>query len=340
MTETPASAALARRRENGDVARSTIADDIRKMQKEFQVAMPRGAEAEQLVRDALTALRQTRNLAKCDSQSVLGALMTCAQLGLRVGVLGQAWPLPFWDGKEKAYRAQLIIGYQGYSELAHRSPKVTSFMPRVVYENDEFDIDYGIQGTLVHKPARGTRGPAVGYHSIAKYSNGGYDFLFMSQEEMNKHRDDFATTRTKDGRIFGPWIDHPEPMGQKTTQRLLAKHIPKSPDLLVATYIDGGLRIDTSPNVAPEEATEQPAIGEDLFEGEIVDDGPPQPISPKMRTAVNARATELKLDREQKLKWISEILETEITTTSALTSEQGRRVLDAMDRFAAQQEGQ
>jgi recombination protein RecT len=105
--------ALAKRRENGGVATNSLADQIRGMEKQFQLAMPRGAEATQLVRDALTALRTIKHLDKCEANSVLGALMTCAQLGLRPGVLGHAWPLPFWDRHSKGYKAQLVIGYQG-----------------------------------------------------------------------------------------------------------------------------------------------------------------------------------------------------------------------------------
>ena len=59
-----ASAALATRRENGGVAKNTLADQIRSMERQFQAAMPKGAEAAQLVRDALTALRMTRDLGK------------------------------------------------------------------------------------------------------------------------------------------------------------------------------------------------------------------------------------------------------------------------------------
>src|SRR5438105_2203656 len=78
---------------------ATLAQQIRGMEEQFKLAMPRGMEAAQLIRDALTAVRTTNNLAKCEATSVLGALMTCAQLGLRPGVLGHAWVLPFWDGR-------------------------------------------------------------------------------------------------------------------------------------------------------------------------------------------------------------------------------------------------
>lgn len=339
-----AGAALDRRRENGDVARSTLADDIRKMQDQFQLAMPRGAEAGQLVRDALTAVRKTKHLDQCESVAVLGSLMTCAQLGLRVGVLGQAWVLPFWDKRAGIYQAQLIIGYQGYTELAHRSPKMASFIPRVVYENDDFDIDYGVQGTLVHKPPKtGPRGKAVGYHSIARYSNGGYDFLHMTQEEMDEHRDRFATTRRKDGSIFGPWIDHPQAMGQKTTQRLLAKYIPKSPELVVASYVDGGLRLDLNPKHAPEEVTE-PIDVTDVMDGQVVEpEGRPddsEPINDAARKWLMATCTQAELaDRDKRLAYATEVLGRPVETFNSLTMGEARRIGEALQRFIDQSAG-
>ena len=41
----------------------TLQTQIREMESQFALAMPKGLEAAQLVRDALTCLRQTPNLA-------------------------------------------------------------------------------------------------------------------------------------------------------------------------------------------------------------------------------------------------------------------------------------
>lgn len=270
--------ALAQRRENGGVAQSSIADRIRAMTKEFQAAMPQGAEAVQLVRDALTALRMTKNLAKCEETSVLGALMTCAQLGLRPGVLGHAWLLPFWDRKcytdangkpVGGHKAQLVIGYQGLIELAHRSGRISSLIARTVYANDEFDVDYGIADRLVHKPNLfGDRGDPVAYYAIAKFTTGGYAFFVMSHRDMEVYRDRHATAKdSKTGKVFGPWVDHFEGMAHKTCVRQLAKYMPKSTELAVALAADEGVRVDLRREVDPAESTEHP----EYLDGEVVD---------------------------------------------------------------------
>ena len=42
----------------------TLASQIQAMEKQFALAMPKGMEAQQLVRDALTCLRHTPDLAQ------------------------------------------------------------------------------------------------------------------------------------------------------------------------------------------------------------------------------------------------------------------------------------
>jgi recombination protein RecT len=267
--------ALATRRENGNgnPAIKTLKDEIVKMQAEYQLAMPKGAEATQLIRDALTALRTTKNLEKCERASVLGSLMTCAQLGLRPGVLGHAWLLPFWTSKlykddngrwQGGFKAQLVIGYQGYIELAHRSGKVASLIARVVYENDEFDVDYGLADRLVHKPNMlEDRGKPVAYYAIAKTTNGGHAFIVMSQREMLNYREEYAP-RNREKQLFGPWVENFEGMALKTCVRQLAKYMPKSTELAQAIAVDDGVRVDLNPGADAAEVT-------DFIDGEAVE---------------------------------------------------------------------
>lgn len=261
----------------------TLAQQIERMRDEYQRAMPKGAEAVQLVRDAQTCLRTIRKLDQCEAATVLGALMTCAQLGLRPGVLGQAWPLPYWDSKagpidertnkpRGGYRAQLIVGYQGLVELAHRSGRVASLISRTVYAGDVFEVDYGLSDNLIHKPnLNGNRGEPIAYYAIVKFVNGGHAFYVMSHAEMEAYRDRHASTKTREGRVFGPWKDNFEAMALKTCVRQLAKWMPKSAELASAIAADEGVRVDISPEADPESSTS-------YVTGEVVnDDEPEQP---------------------------------------------------------------
>lgn len=225
-----------------------LTTEIKKMEAQFQLAMPKGAEAAQLVRDALTAIRQNPQLAECEPSSVLGSLMTCAQLGLRPGVLGHAWLLPFWDKHSRSRKAQLVIGYQGLVELAHRSGQIKSLIARTVHEHDFFEVDYGLEDKLVHKPTLvGDKGAPLAYYAVAKFTTGGHAFYVMSHDEMLAYRDQHATAKTREGKVVGPWATNFEGMALKTTVRQLSKWLPKSTDLARALEADGSLRVDLTP---------------------------------------------------------------------------------------------
>ncbi|MDF5758563.1 recombination protein RecT [Spongiactinospora sp. TRM90649] len=281
----------------------TLGQQIQAMQAQFQLAMPRGAEAGQLVRDAMTCLRTTKDLAKADAASVLGALMTCAQLGLRpgVGALGHAWILPFWDknaGPERngkpmgGHVAQLIIGYQGYAELAYRTGRVLNIAARTVYTNDHFELAYHLStDDMVHRPyLDGPRGEARLYYAVARLKDDGYAVTDpMTHADMETHRDRFAMAKAKEwvggketGRriVVGPWRDHFEAMAHKTMVRRLAKLLPKSTEFAYALAVDEGVRVDITPDVAPDEVTERPVI-DGQVEPDAIEppsgDSPPEP---------------------------------------------------------------
>jgi recombination protein RecT len=290
--------ALAQRRENGgtDEARVSLRQAIEKMAPEFQRAMPRGREADQLVRDAITCLRSVKKLAECDPTSVLGALMTCAQLNLRPQVLGQAYILPFWDSKANpdpnggrprgGHKAQIIIGYQGLIDLAMRSGRVDSVIARIVYEGDLFEVDYGLDSKLVHRPAMFRDGyvedpnrepDARAYYAIVKYKGGGSAFWVMSKAQALRHARRYSKQKTREGDLFGVWKDNFDEMAQKTCVRMLAKFMPKSAEFEALTQglqVDEGVRLNYTPNADPTEVT-SPA--DDYIEGDVVEpvSGPP-----------------------------------------------------------------
>lgn len=254
----------------------TMADQIRAMTDQFQMAAPKGMEAQQLVRDALTALRQNPQLGECDPATVLGGLMTCSQLGLRPGVLGQAWLLPFWDNKARTRKAQLVIGYQGLVELAYRSGRIESVSSRVVYENDEFELIYELSGDrMIHRPTLdGHRGKPRLFYAVAQIKGGGHAVTDpMTLAEMEEYRDKFAMAKTREGKIVGPWRDNFEEMAKKTMLRRLAKLLPKSTELATAIEADNSVRVDLTPA-----AVDYP----EHIDGELVDDQEAvgQPVEP------------------------------------------------------------
>jgi recombination protein RecT len=360
----------------------SLAQKIQNMEEHFRRAMPRGAEATQLVRDALTCLRTTPKLMECEPQSVLGSLMTCAQLGLRPGVpgLGHAWVLPFYDRNLKwldennrersgGQRAQLIIGYQGFRELAQRTGQISTMIGRVVYANDMFELDYGIADNLVHRPRLdGPRGDAVGYYAIVKYTSGGYAFWHMSRSEVEEHRDRFAMARkpiwengkkTGQTEIVGPWRDNFDEMAVKTAFLRLAKWIPKNTDLATAIEADGTVRVDVTPDTDAMLYAERPdAIDSDdpseLPAGtDTQDDAPPtvdapadEPAAPPaapatptgpaptrtMMARLHALLADCEVTEDERHTTLSRLTKRPITSASDLTKAEASDVIDTLDR--------
>ena len=96
-------------------------------------------------------------------------MMQSAQLGLEPNTaLGLAYLIPY--EVKGINKVQFQIGYKGLLELANRSGKLKTLYAHEVRENDEFDIDYGLEQKLIHKPLlKGNRGNVIGdYASLIK----------------------------------------------------------------------------------------------------------------------------------------------------------------------------
>ncbi len=135
---------------------------------------------ERFSRMVLTAITKTPKLGECTPQSFIGSMLTAAQLGLEPNTpLGQAYLIPYGNS------CQFQIGYKGLLELAHRSGEIKTLEARCVYENDEFNIEYGLNPNLIHKPTFVNRGELIGVYAVYHTVNGGYAFEFMSVEDIN-----------------------------------------------------------------------------------------------------------------------------------------------------------
>lgn len=258
-----------------------LKSQIHQMKEQFQLAMPRGFDADQLVRDAITCMSNSPQLASCEPLSVLGGLMTCAQLGLRPAVLGQAWLLPMWDRRTGGNKATLVVGYKGYLELIHRSGQVESVNAHIIHETDTWDVQYGDNEQLLHKPnllvPHRDRGRPVLYYATARKRGASKaDFQIASVSEMEEHRDKFAMAK-KNGKVLGPWRDHFDAMALKTMVIKLAKYLPQSPELVAALTADGGARMELGPDADIMMVTQE-------VDGELVDEpgytpAPPAPAA-------------------------------------------------------------
>lgn len=238
----------------------TLEDQIQKYEQWWQAAMPTGGEAKQLVRDAVHCIRTNPDLAACSTASILGGLMTCAQLGLRPGVanLGHAWLVPLKG------QAALWLGYRGMIELAYRNPRVESITGRVVKEGEPFKATYE-PPALLHEPAPWGKPGAVplGYYAAARLSRGGLIFNLLDEVEAEQIRQEIVSRK---GGTSKPWFTHPEPMKIKTAMRRMWRWLPSSLEMQSVDAIDGSVRLDPDPDRRPEDVSQ-------VVDAEVVNDG-------------------------------------------------------------------
>ena len=204
---------------------------------------------EKIVRMALLDVSQNEALADCLPMSIVTSVMHAAALGLHVGpFLGEAWLVPY---KQKC---QLIPGYKGLIKLAHQGLAVAGISARIVYKEDQFEVDYGTDPKIVHKPkldAERKDEDIIAAYSVARMRSGDVQFNVMTRDEIEKRRKNSRAGESSQG----PWVKwYPEQV-LKTAIRAGVKMLPASADsesferLSAAMELDN--RYDTGKITAP-----------------------------------------------------------------------------------------
>lgn len=206
--------------------------------------VPKHLTADRLIKVALLATSKSPALLKCTARSILQSVMQAAELGLEVNSpLGHAYLIAYnnkiKDGDREQYvtECQFMIGYRGFIDLAKRSGQIETIEARCVYANDHFEVEYGTEQRLVHRPTLLDPGPLRCVYAIARVKDSGtaiFDVLRLSDVERAR-----AASKTGKGdKGYGPWKDHYDEMARKTAVRRLAKYLPLSPELAEAIEAD------------------------------------------------------------------------------------------------------
>lgn len=216
----------------------SIADLIKAMEPEIKKALPEVITPERFTRMALSALNTTPKLQECSQMSFLAALMASAQCGLEPNTpLGQAYLIPY-NNKGKM-ECQFQIGYKGLIDLAYRNTQMQMISAQVVYENDEFEYELGLNAKLIHRPTLNDRGKIRLFYGLFKLNGGGFGFEVMSKAAM----DAFAKEYSKAFDIsFSPWKTHYEEMGKKTVIKKALKYAPLKTDFQRILSTDGTVK--------------------------------------------------------------------------------------------------
>lgn len=198
--------------------------------------MPKVLTPERFTRIALTALSNTPELKKCTATSLMGGLMQAAQLGLEPNTpLGQAYLIPYKN--KGVLECQFQVGYKGMLDLAYRSENMQTVQAYVVYQNDKFEYELGLDPKLKHIPATSNRGEAIYVYAVFKTSNGGYGFEVMSIDDVKEHGKKYSKSFSSQ---YSPWTTNFEEMAKKTAIKKVLKYAPLKTEFATAIAVDEG----------------------------------------------------------------------------------------------------
>ena len=253
-----------------------IEDMIKAMAPEIKNALPEVMKPERFIRMALSTLNNNPKLRECSQITFLAAMMNAAQLGLEPNTpLGQAYLIPYRNhGKMEC---QFQLGYKGLIDLVYRNPNIQTVQAQCIYENDEFDYEFGLEPKLVHKPALTDRGKLILVYALWKAENGGYGFEVMSKDDIDAHARKYSQSYNS---TSSPWKSNYEEMAKKTVIKKCLKYAPLRSDMLRAVSTDetikSSISVDMSevtPNEVEgeyEEMKQQAEVAAETSEAETV----------------------------------------------------------------------
>ena len=200
----------------------TLLSLVERQAPAIKAALPSHIDNDRFRRIALTALRTNKKLQQCNPHSFLGALMTCAQLGLEPCTpLGHAYIIPYKT------EAQFQLGYKGLLDLCYRTNRFEKIDAHSVYAEDEFEYELGLDPTLKHKPSSKRSGDPIAYYAFYKLKDGLPSFRVWFRGEIIDHAKKYSQSYNSK---TSPWKTAFDAMAKKTVLKDLLRYAPMSPE--------------------------------------------------------------------------------------------------------------
>tara|TARA_R110000787_G_scaffold230261_1_gene337735 strand:+ start:120 stop:1034 length:915 start_codon:yes stop_codon:yes gene_type:complete len=179
--------------------------------------------------------------------SLFASILLCAELGLNPSAdVGEFYFLPFGS------KITPILGYKGVINLILRSGEISKLWSEIVYQDDEFEYELGIEPKLIHKPNHERTNKNVRYvYAVAKLTNGETMFKVMSKKEIME----IVEMSKYPNALYGSNKDPQGWMYKKTVIKQLSKTLPKDyygkRGISVDDKVEGGgyLKLDDDNNI-------------------------------------------------------------------------------------------
>lgn len=233
------------------------------MKKRFEEVLHDNANG--FMANVMTLVSNDSYLADSEPMSIMSGALTAATLNLGLDKnLGYAYLVPFNSRNKQTgkweKKAQFVLGYKGYIQLAQRSGQYRALNVIEVYEGElkswnrlteEFDFD----------PEGRKSEEVIGYVGYFELLNGFKKTVYWTKQEIEAHR--ISNSKDKDKtKKSGVWASDYDAMARKTVLRnMLSKWGILSIEMQKATIADEHVQ-----NVSPD--------GDIVSETEVEDEEP------------------------------------------------------------------
>jgi recombination protein RecT len=158
--------------------------------------------------------------------SLFASILHCAEMGLNPSqMVGEFFFIPYKDSITP------ILGYKGLLTLLMRSSKVKKIWSEVVYEDDDFEYELGLEPKLLHTP---------NHHSVRNSKNIKCIYACAKLDDevifkvmfKNEIQNIINMSKVPNELFFNDKKDPEQWMAKKTVLKQLAKLMPKDDDRL------------------------------------------------------------------------------------------------------------
>ena len=211
--------------------RKDVETRIERTRHIVEPALPSSVKFNEMKAKALLEIQSNPSLAEATPASVFWSFVHATSLGLSVSrISGEAFIVPFRD--KGIQKAQLVIGYKGMVKLAYQHPKIIDINSYTVFEEDEFEVDFGSEPRIIFRPEidgkrEKVRAAFCVVTILGRRDKTGKVMQMMNIDELNKVRD---SSRGHDN-ARSPWKNWYEEMCRKTVLRRTLKTVPRSSEI-------------------------------------------------------------------------------------------------------------
>ncbi|NMA23730.1 MAG: recombinase [Spirochaetales bacterium] len=151
--------------------------------------------AKRFVASITSAVAVSPALQDCDA----GSILACALLGESLSLspspqLGHYYLVPF-NNKDGSKKAQFVLGYKGYMQLAIRSGQLKKLLAIEIKQGElnYFDpINEVIDCVIIEDWDKREAAPTIGYYAMFETLNGYRKAMYWSKKQMLTHADKYS----------------------------------------------------------------------------------------------------------------------------------------------------